>query len=134
VGRRIRDLLREEANKGRAVLLNSHLLSEIELTCDRVAMLRQGKVAVEGRVADLTASQNPGFTHYKMIVSPVSDELLTSFRDTGALVERVNGHLQLATRDLEHLNTLVDRARAQGASLQELSPLRSSLEDVFVTS
>src|SRR5687767_1774690 len=44
VGRReIRDLLRAEASRGTAVLLNSHLLSEIELTCDRVAMLRKGR-------------------------------------------------------------------------------------------
>src|SRR5437867_2637751 len=56
VGRReIRDLLRGEAARGRAILLNSHLLSEIELTCDRVAVLRRGKVAAEGRIADLTA-------------------------------------------------------------------------------
>src|SRR5438132_13551904 len=46
VGRReIRDILREEAKNGCAILLNSHLLSEIELTCDRVAVLRRGKMA-----------------------------------------------------------------------------------------
>src|SRR4051812_31481943 len=46
VGRReIRDLLREEAKNGVAVLLNSHLLSEIEMTCDRVAVIRKGKTA-----------------------------------------------------------------------------------------
>ena len=50
VGRReIRDLLQQEAARGRAILLNSHLLSEIELTCDRVAVLRKGKVAEIGR-------------------------------------------------------------------------------------
>src|SRR5207344_1689486 len=55
VGRReIRDLLKAEAAKGRAILLNSHLLSEIELTCDRVAVLRNGKVAAIGTVEELT--------------------------------------------------------------------------------
>src|SRR6266540_3769782 len=55
VGRReIRDILRDEAKNGTAVLLNSHLLSEIELTCDRVAVLRAGKVAIEGTVDELT--------------------------------------------------------------------------------
>src|SRR5205807_5746432 len=55
VGRReIRDLLREEAKTGVAVLLNSHLLSEIELTCDRVFMLRKGKVGAYGTVEELT--------------------------------------------------------------------------------
>ena len=55
VGRReIRDLLQEQAKNGTAVLLNSHLLSEIELTCDRVAVLRNGKVAAEGTIEELT--------------------------------------------------------------------------------
>ena len=55
VGRReIRDLLKAEAMKGRAILLNSHLLSEIELTCDRVAVLRNGKVAAMGTIEELT--------------------------------------------------------------------------------
>jgi ABC-2 type transport system ATP-binding protein len=129
VGRReIRDLLREEASRGRAILLNSHLLSEIELTCDRVAVLRRGKVAAQGRIADLTAQGS----RYRMAVSPLDEPLLAAFRATGASVERVNGHLVLTTRDLEHLNALVDTARARGGVLSELSPVRSSLEDVFV--
>jgi ABC-2 type transport system ATP-binding protein len=129
VGRReIRDLLREEASRGRAILLNSHLLSEIELTCDRVAVLRRGKVAAQGRIADLTAQGS----RYRMAVSPVDEPLLDAFRESGAGVERVNGHLVLTTRDLAHLNALVDTARARGGVLSELSPLRSSLEDVFV--
>ena len=39
---------------------------------------------------------------------------------------------RLTARDVAHLNVLVDRLRARGASLEELTPLRSSLEDVFV--
>ena len=129
VGRReIRDLLREEARNGTAILLNSHLLGEIELTCDRVAMLRKGKVAVEGRIEDLTRKS----AQYKMVATPVDDSLLAAFRETGAGVERVNGHMVLSVDDLQHLNALVDRLRASGGVLSELSPLRSTLEDVFV--
>jgi ABC-2 type transport system ATP-binding protein len=129
VGRReIRDLLRGEAERGRAILLNSHLLSEIELTCDRVAVLRRGKVAAEGRIADLTAQGS----RYKMTASPVDEALLAAFRESGASVERVNGHLVVGTRDVAHLNALVDALRARGGMLSELAPVRSTLEDVFV--
>ena len=129
VGRReIRDLLREEASRGRAILLNSHLLSEIELTCDRVAVLRRGKVAAQGRIADLTAQGS----RYRMTVSPVDEALLAEFRASGASVERVNGHLVIGTRDLAHVNELVDTLRARGGMLAELAPVRSTLEDVFV--
>jgi ABC-2 type transport system ATP-binding protein len=129
VGRReIRDLLRGEAERGRAILLNSHLLSEIELTCDRVAVLRRGKVAAEGRIADLTAQGS----RYKMTASPVDEALLAAFRESGASVERVNGHLVVGTRDVAHLNALVDALRARGGMLSELAPVWSTLEDVFV--
>jgi ABC-2 type transport system ATP-binding protein len=129
VGRReIRDLLQEEAAKGRAILLNSHLLSEVELICGRVAVLRKGAVAAEGKIEDLTAVTS----HYKLVASGVDDALLAQVRETGAAVERVNGHFDLTARDVEHLNAVVDRLRARGACLEELTPLRSSLEDVFV--
>lgn len=129
VGRReIRDILRAEADRGTAVLLNSHLLSEIERTCDRVAVLRDGKVAAFGSVKDLTQKS----AQYKMVASPVDDSLVASFRESGAGVERVNGHMVLSVADVQHLNALVDQLRARGGILTELTPVRSTLEDVFV--
>ncbi|MGH9368181.1 MAG: ATP-binding cassette domain-containing protein [Thermoanaerobaculia bacterium] len=129
VGRReIRDLLREEAGRGRAILLNSHLLSEIEQTCNRVAILRKGRVVREGRIEELTRRE----ARYRMVAEPLDESLLEAFRATGAGVERVNGHLVLSVRDLAHVNALVDRLRAEGRSLKELSPDRSTLEDVFL--
>jgi ABC-2 type transport system ATP-binding protein len=129
VGRReIRDLLRDEAKNGTTVLLNSHLLSEIELTCDRVAVLRNGKVAAFGTVEELTRRT----ASYKMVATPIDDSLVSAFRESGAAVERVNGHMVLSVTDLQHLNALVDQLRARGGVLSELTPVRSTLEDVFV--
>jgi len=129
VGRReIRDFLREEAKNGTAVLLNSHLLSEIELTCDRVAVLRSGKVVAAGKVEELTRKSEK----YKIVATPIDDGLVAAFRESGASVERVNGHIELSVQDLQHLNTLVDQLRSRGALLSEVSPVRSTLEDVFV--
>jgi len=65
-------------------------------------------------------------------VTPIDDALVGAFRESGAIVERVNGHMVLSVNDLQHLNALVDAARSRGAVLSELSPLRSTLEDVFV--
>jgi hypothetical protein len=67
-----------------------------------------------------------------MVAEPVDERLLEAFRSTGAGVERVNGHLVLSVRDLAHVNALIDRLRAEGGSLKELAPDRSTLEDVFV--
>src|SRR4051812_22733059 len=83
VGRReIRDLLRDEAKQhGASVLVNSHLLSEIELTCDKVAVLRKGKVAAAGSIEELTRQQEK----YKLVASPVDDALIAAFRESGAV-------------------------------------------------
>jgi ABC-2 type transport system ATP-binding protein len=129
VGRReIRDLLQAEAAQGRSILLNSHLLSEVERMCGRVAVLRSGRVVAQGRIEDLTASS----TRYRLVATGVDEALMAAYRDSGGSIERVNGHFDLMVRDLDHLNALVDRLRAAGARLQELSPVKSSLEDVFV--
>src|SRR2546423_2806231 len=96
VGRReIRDILQAEAKNGTAVLLNSHLLSEIELTCDRVAVLRSGKVAIEGTVDELTRP-TAKYKKYKMVAAPIVDALVAAFRETGAGVVRVYGHYELS--------------------------------------
>ena len=129
VGRReIRDLLQEEAGKGKAVLLNSHLLSEVELVCSRVAVLRRGSLAAEGRIDELTAAT----ARYKLVASGVDEAMVAALSETGATITRVNGHFDVTARDLEQLNALVDRLRVRGGLLQELSPVRASLEDVFV--
>ena len=129
VGRRgIRDLLRDEARNGAAILLNSHLLSEMELTCDRVAVLRDGKVAAMGSIDELTRKS----AKYKMVATPIDDALIAAFQQSGAGVERVNGHVVLSVADVQQLNVLVDQVRSRGAMLSELSPVRSTLEDVFV--
>ncbi len=129
VGRReIRDLLLDEAHKGKTILMNSHLLSEIELTCSRVAVLRKGKTVAIGRIEDLTRTES----QYKMVASQIDDRLLDVFRESGAGVNCQNGHILLSTRDVAHLNTLIDLLRAHGGLLSELTPVRSSLEDVFV--
>jgi ABC-2 type transport system ATP-binding protein len=129
VGRReIRDILREEASRGRAVLINSHLLSEIELTCDRVAMLRRGKIAAMGTVEELTRRE----ARYRINAKNISEELVDGFRSATTNVERMNGSLLFAIRDIEHLNQLIDRARESGALIEEVSADRSTLEDVFV--
>lgn len=129
VGRReIRDLLRAEAARGKTIFLNSHLLSEIELMCDRVAILRKGEIAAAGRIDDLTRRGSL----FKMVAAPVDEALLAAFAESGATVQRENGHLLLGVSDIDHLNALIDRARSAGSLISEVSPVRSSLEDVFV--
>jgi len=57
--REIRQLLRSLVENGTSVLLSSHLLNEVQQVCDRIAVLNQGRVVAQGRVAELLNAQKP---------------------------------------------------------------------------
>ncbi len=107
VGRRmVRELLERLRGRGVAVLLNSHLLSEVELVCDRVAILSHGRLAAAGSPAELS---QPGGVEV----------------ETGAGVQRLPG-----TR--EDVPRIVAELVAGGAEIYGVRVLASSLEDVYM--
>jgi ABC-2 type transport system ATP-binding protein len=107
-GRRmVRVLLEELRSRGHAVLLNSHLLSEVELVCDRVAIISRGRLVAEGAPAELS-------------------------RARGVEVETASG-LRLfegATRD--DAPAIVARLVAEGEHVYGVHVLATSLEDVYL--
>jgi ABC-2 type transport system ATP-binding protein len=108
VGRRmVRALLVELRERGHSVLLNSHLLSEVELVCDHVAIMRSGHVVTAGR----------------------PDQLV---RPRGVEVETADGvrHFEGAGRG--DAPGIVERLVADGEQVYEVRVLRSTLEDVYV--
>lgn len=128
VGRReIRDILQAQARAGKTIFLNSHLLSEIELMCDRVAMLRGGRIAAIGSVDQLTS----GGSAYRLVATQM-ERVPAALTADGAEYLRQNGHFVVTVDGAQHLNRLIDRLRASEVELLEVTPMKSSLEDVFV--
>jgi ABC-2 type transport system ATP-binding protein len=108
VGRRIvRGLLEELRRRDVAVLLNSHLLSEVELVCDRVAIIAGGRLVREGRPADLE-------------------------RPRGVEVETTAGVRLFEGAGREEAPAIVERLVAEGEAVYRVEVLRSSLEDVYL--
>ncbi len=108
VGRRIvRGLLEELRERGVAVLLNSHLLSEVELVCDRVAIILAGRLVKEGRPADLSRARG------------VEVEL-----DSGVRLFEGAGH--------EEAPGIVEKLVAEGERVYRVEVRRSSLEEVYL--
>lgn len=132
VGRReIRGILAHLKDEGRAVFLNSHLLSEIEMVCDRVAIMVQGKVLRQGTVGELTAGKG-GYTittaevltdEHKAVVNAAADGLEISIDPT-----RV--HIQ--TTDPAQIQPAIDALRRRGVVVSAVTPVRVSLEDLFM--
>jgi ABC-2 type transport system ATP-binding protein len=129
VGRRqIRDILLATRATGTTIFINSHLLSEVERTCDRVAILHNGRVIREGTVEGLTA---PGH-RFRLRLEPGAPPPVERLRAMGATVISNNGALEVEVADLEALNRLIDGLRAEHLLIAEVAPLRAALEDVFV--
>ena len=129
VGRReIRDLLVRMRSEGRTVFINSHLLSEIEMVCDRVAIMVQGRVVRQGTLRELTAA-----SRYELAFTGLSAAEVPS--GLGALAVRRDGDLQraiLPTSDPAVLQPVLDWLRGAGAVVVSVVPFRESLEDVFI--
>ena len=129
VGRRqIRDILLAARRQGTTIFINSHLLSEVERTCDRVAILHQGRVVREGTVEDLTTPT----MRYRIRLGEGQSAAPERLAGEGLDVVAGNGSLEVEVADLAALNRLVDRLRADRLLIAEVSPLRAALEDVFI--
>lgn len=126
--RYVRELLRRFAREGRTVLVSSHLLAEIQHTCDRVAILNHGRCLTHGTVAEVSASAGHGAA---MLVGV--DDLpgaLAVLTRAGIPAERVDGHLRVAVPELEAAR--ISRTLGeQGHWVHDLRPEERSLEDLF---
>jgi ABC-2 type transport system ATP-binding protein len=131
LGRRlVRDIIRDLRVQGITVFLNSHLLSEIELTCDRVAFIRKGKIL---RVASLSelASEN---VQINLRLGDPDRAILEGLKDFGSDVrlDKSERLIHMSLTDDSTIPELVSWLVEQGQAVYELSPQRLSLEERFL--
>ncbi len=130
VGRReVRDLIRSLAERGMTVFLNSHLLSEVEMVCDRVAIVDRGRVVRSGRLADLVG----GVPELRISVDRVDAFLLDLLRERGEILSVHDHTLTLALSEIEDAAAVADALIRAGYRLYSLVPSHQSLEDVFLS-
>jgi ABC-2 type transport system ATP-binding protein len=130
VGRReVRDLIRMFAERGMTVFLNSHLLSEVEMVCDRVAIVDRGRVVRSGALQDLIG----GVAEVAITVDRVDASLLKLLGTFGDVVGMQECTLRLAVDDLEVAPRIAETLIRSGYRLHGLVPSHQSLEDVFLS-
>ena len=128
VGRKqIREILTQFEQRGVTIFINSHLLAEVEMFCRQAAILHKGKVALSGKMHDLTAGKG-----YRLTAAGAPDRLVDELRAKATSTAARNGFVdfQFATRELA--NEAVDLLRAERCEIESLAPTTSTLEDVFV--
>jgi ABC-2 type transport system ATP-binding protein len=116
----VRELLLRLRAEGRTIFLSSHLLSEVELICDRVAVLHQGKLVRQGRISELLQSGEQ--TEITARGIPVS-----SF--PGAQAQ--DGAVRFSVLSSEQRGTL-EKIWSAGGEVVSLNPVRRSLEQLYL--
>jgi ABC-2 type transport system ATP-binding protein len=138
VGRyEVRDVIRELRNSGATVFLNSHFLSEVEVTCDRIAIVKHGRVVRTGRLDELTAQG----AEVEIRAAGLTPELISGLARWGKVHDQTPAanqapddpaSLTMAIDSDEVLPVLAEWLVQNGVRLYNLAPKRLSLEELFM--
>ena len=128
--RDMRDLIRDLAARGMTVLLSSHLLFEVEELCNRVAIVRRGRVAYEGALAEL---RDRAGVSYRLRTGDDdrARRYLRRRRGSKTCARRPGGGLLFRAAGEAAVGELSLALAESGAPMLELSPRQASLEDLF---
>ena len=125
IGRRdVRDIILELREAGKTVFFSSHILQDAEMLCDRVAILRKGKMSAMGRLRDMISPEA------RWVEVAVRGTLPTNL-DVTVVNSSGNEHL-LRVEDAGRLAVVLQALEAQGAELVSIWTRRDSLEDLFL--
>jgi ABC-2 type transport system ATP-binding protein len=127
--RDMRDLIRELSARGMTVLLSSHLLAEVEELCNRVAIVRSGRLAYQGSLEELRQQAGEG---YRLRTTDEERARAVAAAQAGiAEVAAGDGGTTFSARDEAAVSALSLALSEAGALIVELSPRHASLEDLF---
>lgn len=123
----IRNLILRLKEEGKTIFLSSHQLSDVEMVCDRVAIIHKGTLRTTGHVADLlTGSQ------VRIVTLGLSPEAVKQVTAIAEKVDDEDGQFTMWESDEEKVNQLVDVIRGAKGRIVSLTPERRSLEDLFI--
>ena len=129
IGRReVRDILLELRERGKTIFLNSHFLSEVEMICDHIAILHEGRVIRSGPLEELTRAPH----EYELRVSHLPPVVEQEIKGKVVSYSRDNEKLRLCAESTATLNSVIDLLRKHKVELLSLEPKRTSLEELFI--
>jgi ABC-2 type transport system ATP-binding protein len=123
----IRGIVEDLKRRGVTVFINSHLLMEVELVCDRVAILSKGRLIREGSVDELT----PRTGKVQFQLREPHGDLAAILAGVGTGLAPNNGGFELAVTDAE-LDLAIDRLRSAQVGIREIARRRLTLEESFI--
>ena len=130
IGRReFRDIILDLKARGKTVFFTSHILSDTEAICDRIGILKEGRIGVSGRLSDLLS---PTVRSWDVSYAGPAFETLAPAGFGGAVIS-ARGRETLVRVDQERdLNRILEAVKGSGGTLISVSPRRETLEDLYV--
>ncbi len=128
VGRReVRDLVASLRTEGKTVFMCSHILSDIEVLCDSVAILKGGRLAHAGSLDELRSRET---RLVEIIATDAAAEALKQLNINGKVTETASG-ISIEVTDEKEVDGVIAALRSVNGKLVSVQPVRQSLEDLF---
>jgi ABC-2 type transport system ATP-binding protein len=129
LGRReVRLVISTLREKGVTVFFSSHILSDVEALCDRVAIMNRGSLQAAGALQDILKVKIEG---HEIILTRWAPDFVTGLKDLSDRLESIGDRLHVRAGSSGQLEKVLSYALAKGAELISVSPIRPSLEDYF---
>ena len=128
----VRDVINELRAQGTCVFLNSHLLSEVEITCDRVAFVKNGRVVRETSLRETSLRETSNVIDVELVVEPATPGLLRDLAQFGKNVQQLNGSIHLETDSEARIPEMNRWLVAQGVDVYKIGATKPSLETLFL--
>jgi ABC-2 type transport system ATP-binding protein len=130
VGRReVRDLIAALRNEGKTVFMCSHILSDIEVLCDSVAILKGGSVARSGSLEELRAEATNAI---EIVATGADASALKQALSIKAEVTSTPGGLNIQVTNERDVDVVIAALRQLNGKLVSINPVKQSLEDLFM--
>jgi len=130
VGRKeVKDLILDERKRGRTIFFSTHILSDVEVMCDEVTILRQGEVVVSGKLSELLRSE---VQRTDISVLGADEAFAARCTTAGHGLTRVGPRVVVEVEGTAHVNEVLNDALKAGFTVSEVTPRHETLEDLFV--
>ncbi len=129
IGRReVRDIISSLRDQGKTVFFSTHILSDVEVLCDRVAILRQGKLAGYGRLCDL---QKQSDRSMEVVAHNVDADGIEQLRTIAVAVRETASGVNIRISSEEDLEKVIQSVHRHKGSIVSAYPIKTLLEDFF---
>ncbi len=130
LGRReVRDLIVGLRAQGKTVFFSSHILTDVEAMCDRVAILNKGRLIESGKLSEILKTRG---NQLEVVITGVTEQALTELKSFAAKVTPTPKGARVWLEDDHAIGRLMELTHQAGGRLVSITPAQESLEDLFV--